>query len=157
LAESADPAERGQGSTASAKRFYERALELAPTHFAGHHYLTHVYENTGRLDEALAQAAAYVKMAPAVPHAHHMQGHNLRRAGRVDEAIAEFEAADRLGRAYLEAEQIPVEYEWHHHHNLDLLATSYQYVGRVSEAEHVLKRACAIPSNLVVQEFTKRE
>ncbi len=53
--------------------------------------------------------------------------------------------------------RIPVEYEWHHHHNLDLLATSYQYVGRVGEAEPLLKRAFAIPSNLVTQEFNKRE
>jgi tetratricopeptide (TPR) repeat protein len=157
LAESPDPADRGQGSIAGSGRFYEHALTLAPTHFAGHHYLTHAFENTGRLDEALAQAAAYVTMAPAIPHAHHMQGHDLRRVGRIDEAIAAFEVADRLGSEYLNTEKIPDEYEWHYHHNLDLLATSYQYVGRVRQAEQLMKRAFAIPSNLVVQEFNKRE
>ena len=157
LAESPDPADRGQGGTASSRPFYEQALTLAPNHFAGHHYLAHAYENTGRLDDALAQAAAYLKLTPAIPHAHHMLGHNLRRVGRIGDAIAEFEAADRLGSEYLKAEKIPVEYEWHYHHNLDLLATSYQYVGRVSQAEQLLKRAFAIPSNLVVQEFNKRE
>jgi tetratricopeptide (TPR) repeat protein len=157
LAESPDPAERGQGGIASSRSFYEQALKLAPKHFAGHHYLAHAYENTGRIDDALAQAAAYVRMAPAIPHAHHMAGHNLRRVGRIDDAIAEFEAADRLGSDYLKAERIPVEYEWHYHHNLDLLATSYQYVGRVSQAEQLLKRAFTIPSNLVVQEINKRE
>src|SRR5262252_1014262 len=45
-AESADPAERGQGSLAGSVRFYEKALALAPAHFAGHHYLTHAYENS---------------------------------------------------------------------------------------------------------------
>jgi tetratricopeptide (TPR) repeat protein len=155
-AESPDPADRGQGGTASSGRFYEQASSVAPGHFAGHHYLTHTDENTGRLDEALAQAAAYVKMAPAIPHAHHMHGHILRRMGRTDEAIVEFETADRIGSEYLKAEKIPLEYEWHYHHNLDLLATSYQYVGRMKHAEELLKKAFAIPSNLAVQEFNKR-
>ena len=82
VAESPDPADRGQGGAASSGRFYEQAAGVAPSHFAAHHYLTHAYENTGRFDDALAQAAAYVKMAPAIPHAHHMHGHLLRRVGR---------------------------------------------------------------------------
>ena len=76
LAESPDPAERGQGSVAGRSAFYEKALALAPGHFAAHHYLTHAYENTGRIAEALAEGATYAKMAPAVPHARHMYGHN---------------------------------------------------------------------------------
>ena len=86
-----------------------------------------------------------------------MDGHNLRRAGRIDEAIAEFAAADALETAYFAAERIPVEYDWHYQHNLDLLATSYQYIGRMVEAEALMKRSFAIPSSLVVQEFNKRE
>jgi tetratricopeptide (TPR) repeat protein len=96
-------------------------------------------------------------MAPAVPHARHMDGHNLRRAGRIDEAIAEFTAADALETAYFAAEKIPVEYEWHYQHNLDLLATSYQYVGRMKTAEELFRRSFAIASSLLVQEFNKRE
>ena len=53
VAESSDPAGRGQGSSASAVRFYERALALVPNHFAAHHYLTHACENAGRLEPAL--------------------------------------------------------------------------------------------------------
>src|SRR5262245_55574815 len=41
LAESADPADRGQGSTATAMPYYEKALALASGHFAAHHYLAH--------------------------------------------------------------------------------------------------------------------
>jgi tetratricopeptide (TPR) repeat protein len=156
-AASPDPAERGQGSVAGSVQYYEKALALAPAHFAAHHYLTHAYENTGRVQEALTQGATYAKMAPAVPHARHMDGHNLRRAGRIDEAIAEFEAADALETAYFAAEQVPVEYDWHYQHNLDLLATSYQYVGRMRKAEALFTRAFAIPSSLLVQEFNKRE
>ena len=157
LAESSDPAERGQGSVAGAVPFYKKALALAPGHFAGHHYLTHAYENSGRVPEALTEGATYAKMAPEVPHARHMHGHSLRRLGRIDEAIDEFTAADALANAYFTAEKIPVEYDWHYQHNLDLLATSFQYVGKMAQAEPILKRSFAIPSTLVVQEFNKRE
>jgi tetratricopeptide (TPR) repeat protein len=156
-AESPDPAERGQGSVAGSVRFYEKALALAPGHFAAHHYLTHAYENSGRVQEALTRSATYAKMAPAVPHARHMDGHNLRRAGRIDEAIAAFAAADALETAYFTAEKIPAEYDWHYQHNLDLLATSYQYIGQMRKAEALLTRAFAIPSSLLVQEVNKRE
>ena len=128
-----------------------------PGHFASHHFLAHAYENSGRVPDALTQGATYAKMAPAVPHARHMDGHNLRRAGRIDEAIAEFTEADALETAYFAAEKIPVEYDWHYQHNLDLLATSYQYVGRMRKAEELFRRSFAIPSSLLVQEFNKRE
>jgi len=156
-AETPDPAERGQGSVAGSVRFYEQALALAPAHFAAHHFLTHAYENSGRVQEALTQGATYAKMAPGVPHARHMDGHNLRRAGRIDEAIAEFTAADALETAYFAAEKIPVEYDWHYQHNLDLLATSYQYAGQMRKAEELFMRSFAIPSALMAQEFNKRE
>src|SRR5262249_38090614 len=156
-AESPDPAERGQGSVTGSMRFYQKAVALAPSHFAGHHYLTHAYENTGRMTEALAEGTTYATMAPAVPHAHHMHGHELRRLGRVAEAIAEFSAADALESDYFKTEQIPVEYDWHYQHNLDLLATSYQYLGQMAKAEELLKKSFAIPSTLVEQEFNKRE
>src|SRR5205823_2260143 len=71
-AESPDPAERGQGSVAGSIQYYEKALELAPAHFAAHHYLTHAYENTGRIADALAEGETFAKMAPNVPHARHM-------------------------------------------------------------------------------------
>src|SRR5262249_3159014 len=155
-AETPDPAERGQGSTAGSVRFYEKARMLAPAHFAAHHFLAHAYENTGLEAQALAEAAIYAKMAPDVPHARHMHGHSLRRTGRIEEAIAEFSAADALESAYLDAEKIPVEYDWHYQHNLDLLATSYQYDGRMKKAEELLKRSFALDSPLLVQEFNKR-
>ena len=156
-AESPDPAERGQGSVAGSVRFYEKALALAPDHFAAHHYLTHAYENSGRINDALAQGQTYATMAPAIPHARHMYGHDLRRVGRIDEAIVEFLAADALESSYFKVERIPVEYDWHYQHNLDLLATSYQYIGQMKQAEALLKTSFAIPSSMVGQEFNKRE
>ena len=157
MAESPDPAERGQGSTAASAKYYLRALTMAPGHFAARHYLTHAYENTGRQKDALDNSAAYARAAADVPHARHMHGHNLRRAGRVYEAIGEFEAADRLHREYIKREGIPGEYDWHFEHNLGLLGTSLQYLGQMKRAEAVLKAAFTLPTNLLVQAYNKRE
>jgi len=156
LAESPDPANRGQGSVAASVRYYQKALALAPAHLAAHHYLTHAYENSGQVTQALAEGAAYAKMAPAVPHARHMHAHNLRRTGRIAEAIDEFRAADTLAAEYFRTEAVPVEYDWHYQHNLDLLASSYQYVGQMAAAEALFARSFGIRSSLVVQEFNKR-
>jgi tetratricopeptide (TPR) repeat protein len=157
LAESADAAERGQGSPPGSVPFFERAVNLAPKQFAAHHFLTHAFENAGRSSDALEQGEMYARMAPQVPHARHMFGHELRRSGKIAEAIAEFETADRLEVEYLEREHVPAAHDWHYHHNLDLLATSYQYVGRMTKAEELLKKSFAIPSGSVEQEFNKRE
>ena len=166
IAESPDPADRGQGSVLASVPFYERALKATKvsasavptaTQFAARHFMTHAFENNGRMKEAVEAAAAYASQASAIPHARHMHGHELRRTGRITEAIAEFEAADRLQRDYLAREKIAPEFDWHHAHNLELLAASYQYIGQMRRAEGLLKQAFALPSNLLVQVVNKRE
>jgi tetratricopeptide (TPR) repeat protein len=157
IAQSPDPADRGQGAIAASTGFFDRAMEVAPEQFAVHHYLTHAYENAGRPADALEHGAAYARLAPSVPHALHMHGHVLRRLGRVDEAVAAFESADKVEAEYLQREKIPAQFEWHYEHNADLLAASYRYVGRMADAERLLKTAFAVPSALVVQMFNKRE
>ena len=157
MAESPDPADRGQGSGAGSLPFYEQALKASPNHFAARHYLAHAAENTGRMIEALAHAASFSTQAAEVPHARHMHGHALRRSGRPAGAIAEFEAADRLQRAYFSREKVAPEFDWHHQHNLDLLSSSYQYQGRMRKAEPLLKQSFSLPSNLLVQVVNKRE
>ncbi|MGE3957181.1 MAG: tetratricopeptide repeat protein [Vicinamibacterales bacterium] len=154
MAESADPADRGQGSVSSAIPYYEKALALGGV--SAHHYLTHAYENSGRFEEAVVHGAAYARLAPAVPHAQHMHGHVLRRTARIGPAVAAFEQADRVQKAYFDTERIPAEYEWHHEHNLDLLGSSYQYVGQMARAERELKAAFELPSTLAVQLYNKR-
>ena len=165
MAESPDPADRGQGSVLASLPFYERAIKAAAAapsassvaHFAARHFMAHAFENNGRLKEAVEAAASYASQASGVPHARHMHGHELRRTGRITEAIAQFEAADKLQRDYLAKEKIAAEFDWHHAHNLDLLAASYQYVGQMRRAEGLLKQAFALPSNLLVQVVNKRD
>jgi tetratricopeptide (TPR) repeat protein len=157
MAESPDPADRGQGSVLASLPFYERAMQIVPNHFAARHYAAHAYENNARMKEAVEAAASYSAQASNVPHARHMHGHELRRTGRVMEAIAQFEAADKLQRDYLAREKIAAELDWHHAHNLELLAASYQYIGQVRKAEGLLKQAFSLPSSLLVQVVNKRE
>jgi tetratricopeptide (TPR) repeat protein len=157
MAESADIADRGQGSTRDSIRFYERVLEIHPDYFPAHHYLIHAYENSGGIEGALEHARHYVRLAPAVPHAHHMYGHDLRRIGRINEAIAAFRKAFELETESARAAEVPPQHDWHHQHNLDLLATSHQYVGQMRTAEELLRRSFGIASPLVVQEFNKHE
>jgi|KBSSwiStaDraftv2_1062776.scaffolds.fasta_scaffold18367_4 tetratricopeptide (TPR) repeat protein len=156
-AESPDPADRGQGSPASAIPFYTRALSVMPDHFAAHHYLTHAYENSGNIQEALGHGMAYARMASAIPHARHMYGHDLRRLGRIRDAITEFVAADRLETEYFAREHVEPENDWHYEHNLDLLGTSYQYAGQIRLASAALAKAFDLPTANLVQAVNKRE
>jgi Tfp pilus assembly protein PilF len=54
-------------------------------------------------------------------------------------------------------EKIAAEFDWHHAHNLDLLAASYQYTGQMKKAEALLKQSFNMPTNLLVQAVNKRE
>jgi tetratricopeptide (TPR) repeat protein len=156
-AEEASPSGRGQRGAESSLRFYQQALALSADNFAAHHYLTHSYENIGRIGDALREGAAYARLAPAIPHAHHMFGHDLRRVGRMDEAIREFRKAYDLETEYYKAEAIPSQYDWHHQHNLDLLSTSYQYLGQMKVAEQLMRESFSTPSTQASLEFNKKE
>ena len=156
-AEEPTAAGRGQRGGASSVAFYERALSVSPEHLAAHHYLVHSYEMIGRIDDALAHGEVYARLAPGVPHAHHMWAHDLRRVGRTRDAIAEFLKADALEKAYYAAEGVPAELDWHHQHNLDLLATSYQHQGQLREAEALMRQSFALPPPYEYSAFNKKE
>lgn len=156
-AEEPTAAGRGQRGGLASTLYYEKVLALDPDNFAAHHYLVHSFETIDRIDEALKHGEAYARLAPAIPHAHHMYGHDLRRVGRIEEAIDRFRKADDLEQAYYRTEKIPDELDWHHKHNLDLLSTSYQYVGRLKTAEELMKEAGASASVTDYLEFNRKE
>lgn len=134
-AEEPTPFGDGQGCVASATAYYQRALAISPDNFAAHHFLAHCYENQGKFSDALEEARIYAQMAPQIPHAQHMYGHELRCVGRTEEAIAFFLKAETLENDYYRRENIPAALDWHHAHNLSLLASAYQYEGQLHLAE----------------------
>ena len=135
-AEEPSPFGDGAGCVPSAIPYYQRALALSPQNFAAHHFLAHCYEDQGRFSDALEQARIYALAASQIPHAQHMYGHELRGVGRTEEAIQYFLKADTLENTYYQRENIAPSLDWHHSHNLSLLASAYQYEGQLHVAEH---------------------
>jgi len=155
-AEEASAAGRGQRGGAASTAFYLEALRLSPDNAAAHHYLTHSYETIGQIPLALEHGEAYARLAPSIPHSHHMWGHDLRRVGRIDDAIAAFRRTDDLEKAYYAAEGIDPALDWHHVHNLDLLATAYQHKGQMRKAEATMREAAALPPLTDYIEFNQK-
>jgi tetratricopeptide (TPR) repeat protein len=156
-AEEANASGRGQRGGAASIAFYNAVLRLVPDHASAHHYLVHSYETIGRIDEALEHGEVYARLAPSIPHAAHMWGHDLRRVGRVDDAIAQFKKADELERAYYAAEKIDPAFDWHHGHNLDLLASCYEHKGQMKRAETTLRASTALDPLSAYRAFNMRE
>jgi len=156
FADEGTPFAHGQGGGADTIAFYETAISLAPDTFAPHHYLAHTFENLGLVQQALEQNEIYERMAPMIPHAHHMVGHDLRRSGRTQEAIEEFLKAEELENAYYRAENIPARYDWHHAHNLNLLAMCYQSLGQEKLAETAYRQAFALPASVDLADYNRK-
>jgi tetratricopeptide (TPR) repeat protein len=156
FADEGTPAAHGQGGLVDTIAFYQTALRLSPDNFAAHHYLAHTLENHGPAKEALEQSEIYVRMAPAIPHAHHMHGHDLRRVGQTEQAIEEFLKAEELEDNYYRRENIPAQFDWHHAHNLQLLAMSYQALGQIKAAEAAFREAFALPSYTDFADYNRK-
>jgi tetratricopeptide (TPR) repeat protein len=135
---------RGQRGTAASVAYYDRVLLLVPDHASAHHYLIHSYETIGQIEMALKHGAVFARESPSIPHAAHMWGHDLRRVGRVDDAIVQFKKANSLELAYYKSENIDPALDWHHSHNLDLLATCYQHKGQMKVAETTMRQAAEL-------------
>ncbi len=156
-AEEANASGRGQRGTAASIAFYEQVLRIQSDHASAHHYLVHTYEGIGRIDKALEHGEVYARLVPSIPHAVHMWAHDLRRVGRIDEAIVQFKKADDLERAYYKKENIDPQLDWHHGHNLDLLATCYQHKGQMKLAEKTMREAWGLTANEAYRAFSLRE
>jgi tetratricopeptide (TPR) repeat protein len=156
-AEEANASGRGQRGGAASVAFYERVLALVPDHATAHHYLVHSFETIGRIDRALVHGEAFARLAPSIPHAAHMWAHDLRRVGRVDEAITQFLRTDSLERAWHAAEKIDPALDWHHGHNLDLLAGCYEHKGQMKLAEKTLRESASLAVVSAYRAFNLRE
>jgi len=156
LADEASPFTHGQAGGVDTLAFYKTALALAPDNLPALHYYAHTCESIGRAKDALDLTATYARLAPAIPHAHHMHGHELLRTGRTEEAILEFQRAKELEDTYYRVEKIPAQYDWHHAHNLQLLALAFQSLGQVKSAEKLLREAFALPAYTEFLEYNRR-
>jgi len=156
LADEGSPFTHGQAGSVDTLAFYRTAIALAPDNFAAHHYYAHTLENLGKTKEALEETAIYLRMAPAIPHAVHMHGHELMRAGRTEEAIAQFLKTKALEEEYYRTENIPARFDWHHAHNLQLLAMSYQSLGQMKAAEASFREAFGVPAYTDFLEFNRK-
>lgn len=124
--------------------FFQRVLAKNPDHAGAHHYLVHALENDGRFEKAAEHGARVAALGAGAPHLVHMDGHGLMRNGKVAKAIARFEETDRLGAAIRAAEKIDVANDWHHSHNLSLLASAYRREGRMKDAEKTIRRLAEV-------------
>ncbi len=157
IAEEINASGRGQRGGAGSVAFYEKALRLVPDHATAHHYLVHSYETIGEIDKALEHGERYARLAPMIPHAAHMWGHDLRRVGRVNEAIEQFLKVDALERAYYETEKIAPDLDWHHAHNLDILASCYEHKGQMKLAEKTMRESADLKVTSAYRAFNVRE
>ena len=156
-AEESNASGRGQRGGASSVAFYEHVLRLVPDHASAHHYLVHTYETIGQIDKALEHGERYAALSPAIPHAAHMWGHDLRRVGRVDDAIARFQYVDKIERAYYKVEKLDPALDWHHAHNLDLLAGCYQHKGQMKQAERIMRESATLRAFDAYRAFNMKE
>ncbi len=147
LADERSPFTHGQAGGEDTFAFYKTALSMDPGNLAALHYLVHTSEDLGRIDDALADSAVYLHLAPAIPHAHHMRAHELMRRGHTEEAVQEFAKTNELEEAYYRSEKIPAAYDWHHAHNLQLLGMSYELLGQLKLCERALRQAYALPAS----------
>lgn len=147
LATEPSPFTHGQAGATSSLLSYKTALSFDPLNLAALHYAVHCYENLGQIKDALEGSTRYVRLAPAIPHSHHMHGHELVRMGRTEEAIQEFLKANELEENYYQTEKIPAQYDWHHAHNLQFLAMSYELLGQDRAAARLLRQAFELPAS----------
>lgn len=126
-----------QSARQAIDNYLNRALQLNADHFGVCHYLIHFHEGTSEFAKALEYGERYTKAAPEIPHAWHMYAHDLMKNGRVSEAIQNFTYAFDLEAKKYESENMPAHYDWHHSHNMELLAYCYQYKGQFKAAEKI--------------------
>lgn len=132
--------ETDQQHNTQAAAYFQQVLALQPQHYGAWHILIHLYESLSDFKACLKYGDLYTKAAPAIPHAWHMYAHDLMKTGQVDAAIEKFNHAFTLEEKKYKQENMPAHYDWHHTHNLELLAYCYQYKGQLNKAEAIFAK-----------------
>ena len=118
--------------TEEAIALLQQILKQDPDHVGAHHYVIHGLEGSTRPQDAWQSCERYPQLAPQIPHALHMPGHIYAQSDRWADAAAAFEAAARLEREEMAADQLYPN--GHHGHNVHFLSSTYCFLGKYDEA-----------------------
>jgi serine/threonine-protein kinase len=79
----------GEWDWAGAEKEFKRAMELDPDNSNAHMFYAHLLSNTGKHEEALAEARTASELEPLVPFVNALEGQFLIHAGRMDEGLVQ--------------------------------------------------------------------
>jgi hypothetical protein len=136
----ADPGDKSYASQLAAGATLERLFRALPDHPGLAHYIIHSYDLPALAPRALAAAARYSRIAPAVSHALHMPSHTFTRVGEWDRSIAaNVTSADAARREGAVAEEL---------HSDDYRVYAYLQEGRDKAAARLLAEIPALAQRL---------
>jgi tetratricopeptide (TPR) repeat protein len=84
-----------------------------------------------------------LRISPDNGAAHHYLTHSYENLNQID-------------RALVHGEKYARTYDWHHVHNLDLLATAYEHKGQMHRAGELLREAAAVKPLTEYQEYNQK-
>ncbi|MFH1897724.1 MAG: tetratricopeptide repeat protein [Candidatus Desantisbacteria bacterium] len=122
-----------QGDNQKAKTYYQKGLELQPTHIQGRKKLLLLYLGEGNTDAVIEQAKILLIVEPKDPVTHFILGAAYKKNGLFDDAAGELKAAigleKNMSQGYLQ------------------LAYIYLHQKKKEEAINILNKAMNFPFN----------
>src|SRR5580693_4299608 len=138
---------RPQDDAIYARMLVQDVLAGHPNSAAAHHYRIHILEASTHPQDALADADALAKFAPASGHMVHMPGHIYYRLGDYDRARQAFLDSMKVDFDYMQREKVSSLDCWNYPHNLSYLIASDAESGRLKEALDMAARLDKLPAN----------
>ncbi len=130
-----------------ARMLVEDVLAKHPNSAAAHHYRIHILEASNHPQDALPDADALARLAPASGHMVHMPGHIYYRLGDYDRARQSFLDSMKVDSDYMQREKVSTLDDWNYAHNLSYLIASDAESGRFKEALEMAARLDKLPAN----------
>ena len=138
---------RPDDETIYARMLVQDVLAGHPNNAAAHHYRIHILEASNHPQDALPDADALAKLAPASGHMVHMPGHIYYRLGEYDRARQSFLDSMKVDSDYMQREKVGPLDDWNYAHNLSYLIASDAESGRLKEALEIAAKLEKLPAN----------
>lgn len=113
----------------------EGVLKEEPENSAANHYYIHLIEGTDHPERALHSADILASVAPASGHMVHMPGHIYYRLGDYAKAEQAFDASMHVDETYMREQNVDVDNDWNHVHNLMYAVANLLEEGKLQEAK----------------------